>query len=191
MGDTMAKCIGSYSHKEDDKRIKELERLCTHPYNLNGNKKIITKNNHSRNKIAMVNNESRNGGIYRWKFKIRSAFGPTIIGVWNTNYKIDIYTGLWSAEAEGKSYSLMINDGYLIGGYMSNREYGINCRQGDIICMILDLNKCVIEYIINNKRCGIAFRNIPKNKYKAVVEMWGKGDCIELLSHSYFECVRH
>ena len=50
-------------------------------------------------------------------------------------------------------------------------------KTGDIIDMILDLNKLQINtFVLNDEDQGIAFGNIEKTSYKAAVDIWHDKD---------------
>ena len=54
---------------------------------------------------------------------------------------------------------------------------------GDVVEMILDLEKRTLGHKVNEKDYGVAFENIEDTSYKAFSFMNWKNDSIELLSH--------
>jgi len=56
-----------------------------------------------------------------------------------------------------------------------SKKYGGN----DKIRCDVDFNKCTIEFFINNKSCGIAFKNL-NTPVKPAVSLTGKGACVKI-----------
>ena len=73
---------------------------------------------------------------------------------------------------------------------MENRssKYGERkCLSGDVIDMILDLEKLELSYIVNGKNFGVAFTEIEKTEYRAVVSANVVDDAIEFVS---YQCLK-
>ena len=113
------------------------------------------------------------------------------MGVWKVQNG-DPTTNQCFTDTEHGSYAFISSYGRLtdssdLGNYVINGEsdteakYGIACKQGDIIEMHLDLEQFTIQYVINNKDYGFAFKNIENTKYRAAVCVDCDGNGIKLL----------
>lgn len=85
-------------------------------------------------------------------------------------------------------YSYCLSNGYKLfqGALM---RYGDKINEGDILCLILDLNKKQIKFMVNDKDLGIAFRNIICRKdvtYRLAVSLHSINDSVTITK---FECV--
>lgn len=84
-------------------------------------------------------------------------------------------------------YGYCLSNGYKTFKYAS-MMYGIKVKEGDTLCLILDLNQKQIRFMVNDKDLGIAFREVihGKNiKYKFVVSLHDLNDSATLTK---FEC---
>ena len=155
---------------------------------------VLTKNN---TLVTLYQDMNGNGsaylskiarsGIHKWKFKLIRANDDDwymSIGVFNLNHTINIkkrVDNFYNNEA----YGWIVNSQDALRGRGSQGRY---CEKryvtGDIIEMILDLNKMELRYIANEEDLGAVVTNIPKAEYKAVVSMNWERDQIELLSYS-------
>ena len=151
----------------------------------------------SNNNKVMVCMESVNGsvyltkkvdkGIHKWSFKLIQvdSFCDMAIGVWKVNNKPQVNKCIYNMNANGKCYGWHLNWGYTTNGDDNeNKHYGeTNCVTGDIVDMILDLDKMELRYCHNTKDYGVAFQNIEKTAYKAVVSTNDINDSVELISY--------
>ena len=64
-----------------------------------------------------------------------------------------------------------------------DEAYGVKCKVGDIIEMFVNLDKRTIKYSINDKSYGIAYSNIKKGEYRALVHLFGIQDTMQLLEY--------
>ena len=136
-------------------------------------------------------------GIYKWKFKILSWSNRInsnwnfIIGIWKIGSSDKRTMGDIFATKKENSYAFVSSASYLVdpkktGWYLKSKKYGFKCNEGDIIEMILDLNEATLEYTVNNKKCGIAFKVSKQYDYMAAVSLYtgtnsSTGTAIELL----------
>ena len=67
-------------------------------------------------------------------------------------------------------------------GDKTKESYGIKCKTGDIVEMILDLSKRQLMYNVNGVSQGIAFKDIDKCSYIACINLEHADTAIELLS---------
>ena len=124
-------------------------------------------------------------GVHRWKFKLRNVFdnGWMVIGIWKINRPLVTNEPLWQNAVGGNCYGWIVNYRRKIYGDKSEwYSYGKKeCVTGDIVEMILDLNKMKLNYFRNGEDYGRAYKNIEKTGYKAVISM-NQTDCIEIIS---------
>ena len=110
------------------------------------------------------------------------------IGVFNLNHSID--TNINKKRVDNfynyEGYGWIVNSMVALPGRGYEGVYGDKkYLTGDIIEMILDLNKMELRYKANDKDLGVLVTNIPKAEYKAVVSMnYWLDDAIQLLSSS-------
>ena len=94
-------------------------------------------------------------------------------------------------EPPTESYFTEYGKGYgfdPVGAILTNREghtddtlkYGVKCKNGTIIEMILNLNELTLSYKIDGKSYGKAF-DVEKHGYRAAVYMMEINDSITLL----------
>eukprot|EP01084_Bolivina_argentea_P034575 64017_1 len=123
-------------------------------------------------------------GVHSWRFKIEKVcdYGKND---WTTTIGIFDATENMSIACNDVFVRYGIGFGYQMGHIVNCdaddfTEYGIRCKKGDIIEMIVDCDKQELKYIINGVDYGKAF-DIDKKKYRAAVNLWAKGDAIRLL----------
>ena len=129
-------------------------------------------------------------GTFLWRFKIDDCSngvgwddgGKFMIGIWKVN---------GDEEPQTDTYFTRDGDGYgfdPVGGVISNdagytsadQKYGVKCKNGTIVEMLLDMNELTLSYKINDKDYGKAF-DVEKCKYRAAVYMLTENDAITLL----------
>ena len=141
-----------------------------------------------------------NNFIYRWKFKIEKYnngnwYWNNVIGVINVDDKENKELRFYQYHHEenlSKNSRLMGHFGYGFissAAYLTNpknhsqygEQYGIMCKECDVIEMCLDLKNYHLSYIVNNVDYGKAF-DVERNKrYKAAVTIDIKGNSLRLL----------
>ena len=113
-------------------------------------------------------------GIFRWRFKIENIVNwctsGFVIGIINSDQDLvkvanGIFTRTSGSRICGKGFDVglaQITD--------SCDDYGIKCKNGDIIEMELNMNELYnyVKYIINDKDYGEAFEVEPGN-YRAAI----------------------
>ena len=65
-------------------------------------------------------------------------------------------------------------------------KYGVRCKNGDIIEMILNLNTLCLSYKINEKNYGTAFKNIENTSYRAAITFFVNGEKVTLISYKAY-----
>eukprot|EP01083_Nonionella_stella_P126425 382661_1 len=160
----------------------------TKAFTLSANNMVATTNEAFR-ATAYLSKEVKSG-VHRWRFKILSYSNNAIdIGLWKSKYGIQLEKAArLMQKGKGKLYMYCVTYAYLSKGDLGDGRhdvdsYGTRCVKGDIIDMILDLNKLELKYVVNDKDYGVAF-NVEKTSYKAVLNMSGYGYAIELVSYA-------
>ena len=152
---------------------------------IDGN--IISKTCNGYQSAFLVNRVS--SGIHTWSFKIISHplnSSNIDIGIWKCkNYGKPIISSYFTKK-KNNGYAYVATKGVLTvansaGRY--GRDYGKKCRINDIIEMYLDLDQLKLKYIVNGYQYQIAYHDIEKTTYRAVVDMYSKHDQIELISY--------
>ena len=152
-------------------------------YSLQQDNSLLTKKYSTNNSSAYLSKKV-NKGVHCWRFELMNV-DPDLytitIGVWKTRHEIDTSKGIltnrevygWVCTDDGDEPSLIDCD-----------EYGEkSCQKGDIIDMILDLNKFELRYCVNDKDYGVAYEGIEQTEYRVVVDMFNEDDSIKLISY--------
>ena len=133
-------------------------------------------------------------GIHKWTFKCLNVNNDDwfdAIGVWKTkatsmdeHIRVDDFD-----DNQGYGWTFNYQEITTVAGSFSRHiRYGKRkCLTGDIIDMILDLEKLEIRFIVNEEDWGVAFQNIEKTEYKAVVSANIELDAIELISYQWIK----
>ena len=141
-------------------------------------------------------------GIHRWTFRIINISDEMNFGIYKvisrTPATLDLSDRFFSAANNGYAYEAKnsmdktASDGNLMKPEsMSHhvwKSYGANCKDGDIVEMILNLEEYTLSFKVNDIDYGVAFEDIEKTKYRAAIFMYvyGSNDhlkvgCIELI----------
>ncbi len=128
--------------------------------------------------------------VHCWTFKIieykLNNEDNFYIGIWDNKYSISKAVLNGSCVSWEKQQPAQVLNGRLgkLRGYNANlsRKYCKKFKKGDIIIMILDLEKEILKYTINGTDKGDAFKvKRREHGYRVVVGMEGFGHSIELL----------
>ena len=125
-------------------------------------------------------------GMYQWKFKINhihTDHEEMCIGIWRVEQDkippIDVHFP--KGKEQGYAY-------YLIGlktdvhTGMAGDIYGIQSpKTGDIVHMILDLDKLTLSFKVNDVDYGVAYDNIKQAKYRAAIWFWRELDSVTII----------
>eukprot|EP01084_Bolivina_argentea_P272107 463193_1 len=135
--------------------------------------------------------------VFNWRFKINNVESESIIiGIFDVDDE-SFQTALgndWTKWMlfSAQEFTLYGGYGFVLGtaeitdpesGYcFENRtiEYGVICKNNDIVEMELNMNTLTLKYVINDIDYGTAY-NVRKARYRAAVFMFGKGDSVSLL----------
>eukprot|EP01084_Bolivina_argentea_P193797 332450_1 len=137
------------------------------------------------NSTALAYSGNVESGVHQWKFKVnRISAYIMLIGVWKANISADTSMNLADEDGKGKFY------GYNASGLMTgddNTKAGVYGQKLSspgtyTIDMILDLNKCELRYVVDNKDFGVSHK-VQKTSYRAAVYAYGKGDSFEIVSY--------
>ena len=158
--------------------LNAYEPSCT----LNADKSIITKTatEYGTSYLSRI----VHSGVHKWKFKLLSVQGYTLnIGLWKTKYPIETRKFLTQKR---KQYAYQASHGCLTDSnpnngntYTPDRSYGkYGCCNGDVIDMILDLKERTIRFCVNDKDCGIAYKDIDPEQYRSTIGMYNIEDSL-------------
>ena len=117
------------------------------------------------------------------------GMGYVTIGVWKNNHEAWISATTFDRFVAGKSYGWIANAKYATDGDdETRRRYGTRqAYSGDVIEMILNLNKREISYSLNDVDLGIAFSDIEVTQYKAVVSTNGAGQSVQFINYKHHD----
>ena len=131
-------------------------------------------------------------GIHHWKFEIikhspisQLYFAVRIIeniNVYDVSFRGCVYSGTQSL------YGINARYGQLRGNISSTKMFTQYCdkaKTGDIVEMILDLNKYQLKYIINDVDRGNA-SDVAEAEYQAVVAVDSPNESIKLLNYEHY-----
>ncbi|KAJ3427364.1 hypothetical protein M0812_26947 [Anaeramoeba flamelloides] len=115
-------------------------------------------------------------GIHKFNFKIDS-FGKSIQtgGIFIGVVKED-FVGTAHTSKEGYTFNI---DGYKYHKHIKEK-YGARCLPGDIVNMVLNMDKRTITFGKNAKLWAVAYKKIPKD-VKVVIDFTWKGDKLSFL----------
>ena len=166
---------------------------CGLTYTLSDNNMEVRKQSIASEQLAYLTNMVESG-VHEWVFKLKKVLSPPFticIGVWKIAYSLQIETALYKETVSNKSYSWIVILGQAsYGDDIDWHRYGsdtFTICSGDIVTMILDLEKYELRYKYNDQDCGVAFSNIERTGYKAVVSMFQENTVIELMSYRKLE----
>ena len=95
-----------------------------------------------------------------------------IIGVWKAKHNKSTGTSLFKLDARGKSHGWNITHPRITKGDGLDK-YVKECKVGDTVEMILDIDQSQIRYTLNSKPQGIAFQDIEEGGYVIGVTLSG------------------
>lgn len=133
-------------------------------------------------------------GKHCWKFKIINWGDSNLMfGVWNLksdtpkSQALSTYIGKTANTSYVFDYGFAELNKYDKNGIWTGAgTYGETVKVGSIIQMTLDLKDLTISYIINDEDYGVAFKEIEKSKYSAVITSYHGDNCVELLKYEQF-----
>ena len=147
-------------------------------------------NTHSQYKYATgygaIRIKSIEPTVHSWKFRINSAREYMSIGIDEDGFKGLDY-GVHFKKT--KNYTLMCRGSKTRNGTAEARHVSNGYKEGDIVQMVLDLNKRSISFVVNdeNNSNAIAYENIPVGEhliYRMVVCTFDKGDGVTLMAYT-------
>merc|ERR1712233_165611 len=103
-------------------------------------------------------------GINRWTFRINvyEGWGNVMIGIWDTKhdekyYLNNMHIGKGMRKAYVYDYAYAeISEYEELDSWSGGGTYGVKCKQGAIIQMIVNFNDLTMKYIIDQVDCGKA-----------------------------------
>lgn len=157
---------------------------------LSENKTMITKQGQLRGKYKYENNnygsmeiDSTSNGVYQWDLNIVKC-GWIYLGVawkYTPNRSTVLYVGDPGHYIFGHDATARTSDAF------SGPEYGECWKDGDIVSIVLDLDKAELSLMINDKDQGVAFTSIERSvdiKYRLFACLTEPEDCVEILNFS-------
>ena len=165
----------------DDKKYRQC-------YTLSKKKTIIKLTGSYGSGCAFMTRVARKPGIHCWKFKLLRLNTDTLwmtVGVWKTKRALKVNSRL-DGHMFGLFYGWLLNYRQLTEGDTKNirgRYAPRRCKTGDIVEMILDLDKFQLKYVVNGEDFGVAFDNIEDTGYRVAVSMNKTNDEIEFISY--------
>ena len=150
--------------------------LCEEKLKIEGDSIIVMDCTPGRwySSISMTKWIRPSTGIHAWKFKVDNIKSSWhVIGIWKCDKKFtDVYengygyiisAGYLTNPRDygnlGKGYGTVVRDDWV------ERRY--KCKNGDLIEMIVDMDKLSISYKVNDKDFGVAFEEIDETEYRA------------------------
>ena len=120
-------------------------------------------------------------GVFSWRFKIIEVTNELNLGIFRVGSVYDAGGRFFHERNSGYSIyttysdteSMLMNP--VNEGYSVLKAYGKNCKSGDIVEMILDMDECTLSFKMNDIDCGVAFRDIDSAKYRAAVFFYAYG----------------
>ena len=122
-------------------------------------------------------------GLNKWKFKIVRRTGSMIIGVWRVTYNNDPMVDTCFTLGGNRGYGYSVNTAKITDveyGWPTASRYGVKCRSGDVVEMVLNFYDLSLSFKVNGTDYGEAHR-IKPDKYRAAVFMHQIGDEIQIL----------
>ena len=123
-------------------------------------------------------------GRHEWKFKIYKLDGSycgILIGIWKVRENVSPPIDTYFTEGGNAGYGFHGQGKLTNGSNGSTKDlFGIKCKEGSIIEMILDYNNLSLSYIIDGVNYGKAF-DVDNAKYRAAVYTCSEGDIVQLL----------
>ena len=125
-------------------------------------------------------------GKKNWKFRIEKCQYESwgiLIGIWKIESEKEPPTETYfTHRGDNAAYAFNVDYAKLVNkrGSGHGRDYGIKCKDGDIIDMYLDMNNLTLSFAINNKHYGKAF-DIEDTPYRLAVMMQDINNSITML----------
>ena len=169
---------------------------CSTNFELSMDNTLVTNIKKSgRGASAYLSEKVKNGAVHRWRFQVFPLSKKAMtIGVWKTKYPISTTSSYFITRGFCKSYGWIITGNKLSKGDVNEltinnkrKRYGKRiCVGGDIIDMILDLDRKELRYMRNEEDYGVAFENIEDTEYVAAIDMSGEQDLIQIISYQHY-----
>ena len=126
--------------------------------------------------VSSFGKEIVSKGRFEWRFELKNIPNDDpwaiYIGIWKVNDEQNKKppTGSYFTQDRG-GYAYEVNCGRMVSdnGDGEGDSYGVKCVTGDILDMIIDLDKCTLSYCVNGTDLGIAKAEIESVAYRAAV----------------------
>merc|ERR1712228_182994 len=112
-------------------------------------------------------------GSHEWKFKIINGSG--------------VHIGITNEKNEKKKDSYLGTLYYYTGGLLYDADGNLTktnakAKKNDIVSMMLDLKKNLLQFLLNGKQIGNAMP-VKNGSYRAAISLYYSDDSVELLSN--------
>ena len=144
----------------------------------------VTRIKGTMNRTIFLENimNANDGGVYEYKFKIlhipSSSVHDMSIGIAS---KVDKRMKNDCFFLSPNCYGYTTSMGFAAMSSNFTTSYGVICKDGDIVTMIVDLNKYKLSYIVNDKDYGFAHKIAKDCDYKVAVYMYSQKGKIQLI----------
>ena len=158
--------------------------LCNTKFILSNNNTIAEQRG-KHEQVALLHNVVKSG-IHKWTFKLIQFGGPrfvSLLGVFKAKYTPVLTVQFFYPCYNDKVYAYDICSGRKLN-HMRIMRYGIRCKQGDVVVMILDLNKLELKYKVNDIDYGVAYKDVEQTSYRAGISGYGAYPTYQLLSYN-------
>ena len=160
---------------------------------LSNTKKIITAirgyGNETLSNYAITEISSMRNIVCRWDLKLnqKNSYTGIRVGVSSLTQSFGFSNGLDKVK-DGHAIYMYSSWGKILDQKTTKwRKYGKKSLKNDTISIILDLRRGQINYLVNGKDQGIAYKDIQKSddiKYRLIVFLGKGGHCLEILNFS-------
>ena len=100
-----------------------------------------------------------------------------VINIDSTKESLSYISERFYCFLEGKGFNASKGE---INDYYESTNYGIVCKNNDIIEMELNMNELFVKYIINGKDYGKAF-DVTEGSYRAAVYLYHDGGKLRIV----------
>eukprot|EP01084_Bolivina_argentea_P019532 36303_1 len=174
--------------------------ILSHNYTITGANNCVVSKKPIANEYSyilgqtVISTSSIENNYYHWRFKIlNESYHMTHIDT----YIVGIVEDKPHAQKLSSDDVLKDKNSCLFFGSLNKKsiaggeiwtlpEYGVKWhKHNDILDMYLDLNQGELSFVINNKGCGVAFKDIDtKTSYRMMMKLYS-GDSVELISYHH------
>lgn len=131
---------------------------------------VLRDKSHSGNAYCLLDMRCTSG-VYRWSFILECDQGAsTCIGITTEPVEVDSKTNIYTSRSMYLCRSfqgMLYNQGIELSKRLS--EFWM---EGTLVEVVLDLENCALQYIVNGEDQGVAFGNLHAPSYRPVVAFY-------------------